>query len=125
MNIQTILLSVLGIIITTFVSWALERLIAFINAKLKGAKYTQYLTDAVDIVSRAVKNTYQTYVQSLKDKDMFTAEAQTEALTKAKDMAMSQLSDEMQNYISSNFGDVEKWLTSTIESVLYDLKNKQ
>ncbi len=125
MNIQTILLSVLGIIITTFVSWALERLIAFINAKLKGTKYTQYLTDAVDIVSRAVKNTYQTYVQSLKDKDMFTAEAQAEALTKAKDMAMSQLSGEMQNYISSNFGDVEKWLTSTIESVLYDLKNKQ
>lgn len=125
MNVQTILLSVLGIIITTFVSWALERLIAFINAKLKDTKYAQYLTDAVDIVSRAVKNTYQTYVQSLKDKDMFTSEAQNEALKKAKDMAMSQLSDEIQNYITSNFGDVEQWLSSTIESVLYDLKNKK
>lgn len=124
MNIQTILLSALGIIITTLVTWGTERLIALINSKLKNTKYAKYLTDAVGIVSRAVKTTYQTYVEALKDKNAFTGEAQIEALNKAKDIAMAQLSGEMKEFIESNFGDIEKWLTSTIESVIYDLKNK-
>lgn len=124
MNIQTILLSALGIIITTLVTWGTERLIALINSKLKNTKYAKYLTDAVGIVSRAVKTTYQTYVEALKDKNAFTGEAQLEALSKAKDIAMAQLSGEMKEFIESNFGDIEKWLTSTIESVIYDLKNK-
>lgn len=124
MNIQTILLSALGIIITTLVTWGTERLIALINSKLKNTKYAKYLTDAVGIVSRAVKTTYQTYVEALKDKNAFTGDAQLEALNKAKDIAMAQLSGEMKEFIESNFGDVEKWLTSTIESVIYDLKNK-
>lgn len=124
MNIQTILLSALGIIITTLVTWGTERLIALINSKLKNTKYAKYLTDAVGIVSRAVKTTYQTYVEALKDKNAFTGDAQLEALNKAKDIAMAQLSGEMKEFIESNFGDIEKWLTSTIESVIYDLKNK-
>lgn len=124
MNIQTILLSALGIIITTLVTWGTERLIALINSKLKNTKYAKYLTDAVGIVSRAVKTTYQTYVEALKDKNAFTCDAQLEALNKAKDIATAQLSGEMKEFIESNFGDIEKWLTSTIESVIYDLKNK-
>lgn len=55
---------------------------------------------------------------------MFTSDAQVEALNKAKDIAISQLSTEMKTFIESNFGDMEKWLTSTIESVIYDLKKK-
>lgn len=124
MDIQTILLSALSVVIKALVTWGTERLIALINTKLKNTKYAKYLTDSVDIVSRAVKTTYQTYVEALKDKNMFTGDAQVEALNKAKDIAVSQLSAEMKTFIESNFGDVEKWLTSTIESVIYDLKNK-
>lgn len=124
MDIQTILLSALSIVITALVTWGTERLIALINTKIKNTKYAKYLADSVDIVSRAVKTTYQTYVEALKDKNMFTSDAQVEALNKAKDIAVSQLSAEMKTFIESNFGDVEKWLTSTIESVIYDLKNK-
>lgn len=124
MDIQTILLSALSIVITALVTWGTERLIALINSKIKNTKYAKYLADSVDIVSRAVKTTYQTYVEALKDKNMFTSDAQVEALNKAKDIAVSQLSAEMKTFIETNFGDVEKWLTSTIESVIYDLKNK-
>ena len=124
MNIQTILLSALSVVITALATWGTERLIALINSKLKNTKYAKYLTDAVGIVSRAVKTTYQTYVEALKDKNAFTGDAQLEALNKAKDIAMAQLSGEMKEFIESNFGDIEKWLTSTIESVIYDLKNK-
>ena len=124
MDWQAILLSIIGIVLTALVSWGAERLIALINSKLANSKYAKYLTSAVDVITRAVKTTYQTYVQSLKDKNMFTAEAQKEALSKAGEMALAQLTDDSKKWIESNFGDIKTWISNTIESVIYDLKNK-
>lgn len=119
---QNILLSILSVILTALVSWGAERLIALINTKIKNTKYAKYLTSAVDVVTCAVKATYQTYVESLKNDSLFTQEAQTNAIIKAKDMALSQMSEGVRNYIADNFGDIESWITNTIESVIYDLK---
>ncbi len=124
MEWQNILFSVLGVALTALVSWGAERLIAFINVKLANTKHAKYLTDAVDIIVGAVKSTYQTYVQTLKDKDVFTAEAQKEALSKAKNIALAQMTSDVKNYITKNFGDVEFWIYNTAESIIYDLKNK-
>lgn len=124
MDWQAILLSVISIVLTALVSWGAERLIALINTKLANSKYAKYLTSTVEVVTRAVKTTYQTYVQELKDKDMFTPEAQKEALAKAGEMALSQLTEDAKSWIASNFGDVGAWISNTIESVIYDLKNK-
>ena len=124
MNWQTILLSVISIVLTALVSWGAERLIALINTKLANSKIAKYLTSAVDVVTRSVKATYQTYVESLKDKNMFTPEAQKEALLKAGEMALAQLTEDSKKWIETNFGDVKTWITNTIESVIYDLKNK-
>ncbi len=82
------------------------------------------LGDAVGIVTKSVKSTYQTYVEALKDKDMFTEEAQKEALTRATNSAKLQLSQDLQSFIGSNFGDLETWIHETVEASLYDLKNK-
>ncbi len=124
MNWQAILLSAISIVLTALVSWGAERLIALINSKLANTKYAKYLTSVVDIITRAVKTTYQTYVEALKDKNMFTPDAQKEALSKAGEMALAQLSDDSKKWIETNFGDVQKWIANTIESVIYDLKNK-
>ena len=124
MNWQTILLSVISIVLTALVSWGAERLIALINTKLANSKFAKYLTSAVDVVTRSVKATYQTYVESLKDKNMFTPEAQKEALLKAGEMALAQLTEDSKKWIETNFCDVKTWITNTIESVIYDLKNK-
>ena len=124
MNWQTILLSVISIVLTALVSWGAERLIALINTKLANSKFAKYLTSAVDVVTRSAKATYQTYVESLKDKNMFTPEAQKEALLKAGEMALAQLTEDSKKWIETNFGDVKTWITNTIESVIYDLKNK-
>ena len=123
MNWQAILLSVISIVLTALVSWGAERLIALINARLANSKYAKYLMGAVDVITRAVKTTYQTYVGALKDKNMFTSEAQVEALNMARDMAMAQLSEDTKKWIETNFGDIKQWIASTIESVIYDLKN--
>lgn len=124
MNWQAILLSIISIVLTALVSWGAERLIALINTKLANSKFAKYLTSAVDVVTRSVKATYQTYVESLKDKNMFTPEAQKEALLKAGEMALAQLTEDSKKWIETNFGDVKTWIANTIESVIYDLKNK-
>ena len=124
MDWQTVLLSVVSIVLTALVTWASERLISYLNTKISNAKYAKYLTDSVTIVMGAVKSTYQTYVEALKEKDMFTEEAQKEALTRATTLALSQLSQELQTFITTNFGDLEGWIQNAIESSLYDLKNK-
>lgn len=124
MDWQTILLSAVSIMLTSLVTWLSQRLITWINLKLSNTKSGKFLADAVEVVTRAVKVTYQTYVESLKEKDIFTGEAQAEALQKARDMALDQLSQDIQDYISENFGNLDVWINSMIESVIYDLKNK-
>lgn len=123
MEWQNILYSALGMIITGLVSWGVERLIAFLNTKIKNIKALTYLTDAISIVTNSVKSTYQTYVQSLKDKDVFTEEAQKTALIKALNQAQSQMSEELKKYITNNFGNLTDWITTQIEASLYNLKN--
>lgn len=124
MDWQSILLTAVSIVLTAVVSWLTQRLITWINSKMSNSKNAKYLTDAVEIVARAVKVTYQTYVQALKDKNMFDKAAQLQALTQARNMVLSQLSRDTKNYIASNFGDIESWISNMIESTIYDLKNK-
>ena len=54
MEWQTILLSVISVIVTGLISWGVERLIAFLNAKIKNTKALKYLTDANTIVTNAL-----------------------------------------------------------------------
>lgn len=124
MDWQTILLSVISIVVTALVTWLSERLITWINTKISNIKSAKLFTDAVEVITRAVKTTYQTYVSSLKDKNMFTKDAQAQALEQAREMALKQLSQDTQDYIAKNFGDVKTWINSMIESIIYDLKNK-
>lgn len=124
MDWQTLLLSAVSIILTALVTWLSQRLITWLNSKISNSKNAQYLTDAVDVVTRAVKVTYQTYVEALKNKDMFDKDAQIEALKQARDMVLAQLSQDVKDYIEKNFGDVEGWINGMIESTIYDLKNK-
>lgn len=124
MDWQSILLSAAGVILTALATWLSQRLITWINLKLANTKSGKYLSDAIDVITRAVKVTYQTYVESLKDKDMFTKDAQLEALAKARDMVLAQLSADAKDYLAANFGDLDQWINSVIESIIYDLKNK-
>lgn len=122
MEWQSILLSIIGIVLTALIGWLSEKLISYLNSKITNTKYAKYLEDAVELVTRAVKTTYQTYVESLKKQDAFTKENQLEALTNAKNVVVSQLSKDMRNYITDNFGDIDHWVSTMVESVIYDLK---
>ena len=124
MDWQAILLTVISLVLTTVLTFAGEKLVAWLNTKIKNGKALGFLTSATNIVIGAVKATYQTYVEALKGKNMFDGTAQKNALEMAKNAAIGQLSADAKAYIEQTYGDVEKWIEGTIESVIYDLKNK-
>ena len=124
-----ILLNILSVVVTSIIlpllTYAGTRLIAYLNSKIKDENYKILLTTATDIVVNAVRSVFQTYVESLKASGNFDSEAQLIALNKAKDIALEQMTDEVKQFISKNYGSVDAWLTTTIESTINLIKNKK
>ena len=123
-----ILLNILSVVVTSIIlpliTYAGARLITYLNSKIKDTNARILLTTATDIVINAVRSVFQTYVDSLKASGSFDAQAQTVALTKAKDIALEQMTDKVKNFIAKNYGSVDAWLTTTIESTINLIKNK-
>ena len=104
------------------ITWIGQKIISVLNIKIHDHDANKYLTDATNIVINAVKSVYQTYVEGLKKTGSFSDEAQAVALEMARTTINLELSDKMKEYITENSGDLALWITTTIHSVLYDLK---
>ncbi len=122
-----ILLNILSVLLTAVVlpliSIGGTQLIKWINSKIKNGEIAKQLTTATNIVTNAVRVVFQTYVGALKKSGTFDKKAQIEALTRAKDIAISQITDETKKYIEENYGDFDNWLTIQIEATIDLLKN--
>lgn len=124
MTWQEILITVVSAIVTALASWLATRVTSLINSKIKDGKLKGYLNAAMNVVTNVVKSVYQTYVESIKGTDAWTAEAQKNALAKALESAREQLSGDVKDYIQKEFGDIDKWIITQIEAAIYNLKNK-
>lgn len=123
MDWQSLVIQIVSVVLATLGAWVLAKVKSLINTKIKNEKARALLGSATTVVSNVVKATYQTYVESIKGTDAWTKDAQEKALQDAVTAARSQLSEEVEKYISDNFGDVETWIKSLIETTLYNLKN--
>lgn len=123
-----ILMNIISVLVTAvilpLISFAGSKLIAWLNAKIKDENGKIQLTVATTIVTNAVRSVFQTYVDTLKKNGTFDLESQKIALTKAKDEALAQMTDDIKEYITKNYGDLEAWLTTQIEATINILKNK-
>ena len=124
MGFQDILFSALGIIITGLATWGTTVAINWLNSKIKNKELADFAATILNVVNAAVKATYQSDVEGIKGTDAWTKEAQTAALNKALETALKSLSADALAYIEKQHGDVTEYITTLIESVLYDLKNK-
>ena len=123
MDWQSIVVPIAVTAATALISWGLTLLTALVKGRIGDETAARYLNGAIGIVDGAVKATYQTYVQALKESGDFDKEAQLAALEKAKYAALAQLSEDAKEYIRALYGDLDKWLETQIESRLYELKN--
>lgn len=122
-----ILLNVISCVVTAVVVPLItllgSKLIKWISGKIDNERAEKLLTEATTIVLDAVKCVFQTYVEALKKEGSFDRDAQLTALNKAKDIVLAQLGKDAREYIQTNFGDVDSWITTQIEASINTLKN--
>lgn len=78
----------------------------------------KYLTMLQSTVEDAVLATTQTYVDALKNQNMFDKEAQKHAFQLTYDAVMKVLTDDAKEYIANAVGDLETYITNKIESTV-------
>ena len=118
----TIFWSAVGVIITGLASWLSIVITQWLNSKIKDKTLARHASAVLEIVTNAVMTITQTYVDNMKKNNMFDAEAQKIALDKCYTIVNSQLTSELKEYLANNFGDVQSYLMSLIESTILTLK---
>ena len=121
-----IIINIISVVVTSIVLPTITflgiKLTSWLNTKIKSEKDRALLTGITEVVTRNVASTFQTFVESLKKENKFDDKAQSNALRYAKEQILKELNDEAIGYISDNFKDVNSWLTTQIESTIYNLK---
>lgn len=122
-----ILLNIISVVVTAIliplITLLGSKLISWINSKIQNEKMASLLTQATEAVVNAVRSVFQVYVKQLKADKTFGEQKQKTALLKAKDLALSQMSNEVKTFIQSNYGDLQLWLITSIEATINKLKN--
>lgn len=76
------------------------------------------LTKGFQILMDSVNYVQQTYVDSLKKQDKFTAEAQKEAFELAKKRAIELMNQHTQDAITHIYGNLDTYIDTMIESII-------
>ena len=103
-------------ILTTFLVALIKTKMKEIQDKTDNVLADKYLSMLTETISACVLATNQTYVDALKEKDLFDAEAQKEAFKKTYEAVLNILSDDAKTYLTSAYGDLAAFITSKIEA---------
>lgn len=87
-----------------------------IQGKVESDIADKYIAMLADTISACVIATNQTYVESLKKQNAFTAEAQKEAFNLTFNAVMAVLTDEAKEYLTAVYGDLTAYITNKIEA---------
>ena len=123
MNWMEILQPALQTILTAIVGLLASMAVAAINAKRKeildriqDERAKKYVDLISDTIVKCVMATNQTYVESMKDQDIFDEAAHKEAFERTYNAVMDILNEDVKGYIESVYGDLEAYITNAIEA---------
>ena len=118
---EVCIIPLLGILVPFVIQWIRTKTAALAeNANNETAK--KYIEMLTDTVTNAVIAVNQTYVDALKGKNAFTAEAQQEAFTMAYTAVLNNLTDEAKVYLNEVYGDLESYIKVLIEAKVRENK---
>lgn len=112
LGIVGVLISGLGIYVTYL-----------INKWVKDQELKDMMNSLNEIVKNAVLEVYQTYVQELKDKDIFDKEAQKIALEHALKIIKENIPEKVETWLKTNITNYQEYLKGLIEAQIGALKN--
>lgn len=117
------LTAALELFLTALLTVLAKFLISFINSKIQEAKAktdSQILQKYLDMINGTITDcviaTNQTYVEALKNKDMFDAVAQREAFNKTLESVKTLLTEEAIAYLQTLTDDTDLYLETLIEA---------
>lgn len=119
MNWNEILTQVLLVVISglgAFITY-------LINKWIKDNELKTIINSLNEVVKNAVAETYQVYVEALKEQDKFTLEAQKIAVERCLQTIKANMPSKVETWLKSNYTDIEKYLKSLIEAQIGLLKN--
>lgn len=108
-----LVMSALGILITYFINKYIK------NDELKGI-----VNSLNELVRNSVLEIYQTYVEALKKGGIFNETAQKEAQERCLALINRNMPENVHAWLEANYGDIEAYLKSLIESQIGLLKNQ-
>ena len=114
---------IIGTVGTGLATWLTTFLVNLLNQKIKDAKLARWSSELLQIIMSAVQTVFQEFVDTMKKSGKFDEAAQKEAKERAYKIITSQLTSELQTYITNNFGDMKEYLMNQIEAMIYNLKN--
>lgn len=121
-----IVVNVIAVVVTSVVIPLITllgaKLTQWINGKIKEDETKKVVEEINQIVSTNVSYVFQTYVENLKKKDKFDDKAQSYALRYAQEKILNDLGDIAKEHILEHYGDINGWITTQIESTIYNLK---
>lgn len=112
---QMVIIPILGIL-TKYAVDLISTKIAELVARTDNDNFDKYLILLNDTISNCVVATNQTYVEALKAQNAFDAEAQKVAFKQTYDAVMSILTEDAKKYLQAALGDLDMYVTNSIES---------
>ena len=105
------------IAVVGFILSGLFALITYlINKYVKNNNAKNILNSLLTLVKSSVLEIQQTYVDTLKKQGSFDINAQKIALEKCYDKVITNMPKEMENWVRSNYSDIESFIKGLIES---------
>lgn len=112
LGVLGIVLSALGVLVTSL-----------INKFVKSEEAKKIASSLNDLVKDSVLEVYQTYVEALKDKNMFDKDAQKKALERCLKLINTNMPSEVSEWLKANYSNAEGYLKTLIEANIALLKN--
>lgn len=115
------LVPLLGIATAALVVF-IKKKIAEGQEKTKSELADRYLALLENTIVDCIKATNQTYVNALKDKNAFDAEAQKQALNLTSQAVINILSEDAKKYLNNFVGDLDLFVKEKIEAKIEEVK---
>ena len=120
--LNVVIIPALATITTGLAGWATAVLGKWLNSKIKNEQVRAAIENARDIITAAVAETSQTFVDDLKKTGNFSDALKAEAYKKTLSRVKEQLTAEAESLIKSTTNDLDAWITAEIEKAVAESK---
>lgn len=125
MGWNQILMYIIETALKLVVAVAIPYLFNLLRVKIENDTQIKYLNKFEQLVSDAVTQVQQTYVDNMKAENLFDKDAQREAMAMVKVNVMNMMNDRMQEIVYDAVGDFDEYLRNLVESEVFKINNSK